>query len=182
MAAPTIAEFTASFPQLARDLGEQNVQAVLRHSSKLELPPGRRIIRDRGPVDSIYFLLDGKVSVLVEEGGQSINVGSASAGEMLGEVSVLSGELLASSTVTSSTPVRLMRLKHQAFEDVINSNGEIAAALLKHLVEMLASRLRSSQSVAAAPVRIEAAVPEEAAAAAAPKQGRNWLNAFFGKE
>jgi len=180
MSNPTSAEFAASFPQLAHDLGQENLQVVLRAASSLALPAGRRVIRDRGPVDAIYFLLDGTVAVSVEEDGHSVAVGTAGPGEMLGEVSVLSGELLASSTVTASTSVRLLRLKHQAFEDLINTNADIAAALLKHLVGMLAARLRSSQSVAAAPIRIDEAAPDQTLIGAKPP--RNWLAAFFGKE
>ncbi len=109
-----------------------------------ELPAGRRIIRDRMPVDSLYMILNGQVSISVEEGGQSINLGQLGPGEWLGEVSVLSGELLASSTVTTVVATRFLRLRHQAFENLISTDQEMGAVLLKHLVDMLASRFRAS--------------------------------------
>ena len=133
------------------------------------------------PVDSLYFILEGSADISVEENDRLIALGKVKAGEMLGEVSVLSGELLASSTVTSATPVRLLRLKHQAFEDLIQSDRKIAKVLLRHLVDMLAQRLRTSTSMASAtPVRV-AAGTERAPEHTATHAPRNWLSAFFGK-
>jgi CRP/FNR family transcriptional regulator, cyclic AMP receptor protein len=132
------------------------------------------------PVDSLYFIVEGEVSIGIEEAGHSVSLGRMGPGEWLGEVSVLSGEMLVSSTVVAETPVKLLRLKHQAFEELITSNAEIGAAMFRHLVEMLAARLRMSQSVAAGPLRIEQATPEDDRAPRKPS--RNWLAAFFGKE
>ncbi|HUO45178.1 MAG TPA: cyclic nucleotide-binding domain-containing protein [Burkholderiales bacterium] len=129
---------------MARDLGSKNLERLLSSTTMTELPAGRRIIRDRMPVDSLYMILSGQVSISVEEGGQSINLGQLGPGEWLGEVSVLSGELLASSTVTTMVATRFLRLRHQTFENLINNDQEMAAVLLKYLVNMLAARLRAS--------------------------------------
>jgi len=180
--APTISEFSARFAALSDELGPANVRKVLQNASRLELPAGRNIIRDRMPVDSLYFILEGEADISVEESGRLIALGKVKAGEMLGEVSVLSGEMLASSTVASATPVRLLRLKHQAFEDLIHSDRKIAKVLLRHLVDMLAHRLRTSTSVASAPVQVSAAAAAPAPPPRpAPGGGRNWLSAFFGR-
>jgi len=173
-------EFSARFAVLSEELGAPNVRKVLSSASLLELPAGRDIIRDRMPVDSLYFILGGEADISVEESGRLIALGKVKAGEMLGEVSVLSGEMLASSTVTSTTPVRLLRLRHQAFEELIHSDRKIAKVLLRHLVDMLAHRLRTSTSVASAPVQVSAAGAPRPQAPA-PAGGRNWLSAFFGR-
>jgi len=175
-----IEDFTRRFPAISSELGPSNVETLVGSTTLLELPAGRKIIRDRMPVDSLYVILDGKLTIFVEENRKAIRLGHAGPGELLGEVSVLSGELLASSTVESETKVRLLRLRHEKFAELIATNYEIANALLKLLVGMLADRLRiSSRSFA------EQLAPGDAAPAAAGADdggsttGRNWLKSFF---
>ncbi len=182
MDSKTIAEFSTRFSALADELGQANLMKLLEATTSLELPTGRKVIRDRMPVDSLYMILDGKVSISVEASGRSIKLGELGAGEWLGEVSVLSGELLASSTVTTDTPVKFLRLRHEKFEELILKHEETASVLLRQLVLMLADRLRKSGATLKQPPRIET-ITETADAAPAATEGksRNWLESFFGK-
>ncbi len=154
-----ISDFTRKFPEFSASLGEANVHTLLKATSKVELPAYRKLIRDRMPVDSIYLLMEGEVAVSVEEGGNQIPLGNIGPGQWLGEISVLSGEMLASSTVTTVTPVTLLRLKHQAFEDLLIRNETLARAMLEQLTGMLSERLRVSLS--AGSVAVTAADVEE---------------------
>lgn len=172
-------EFEKQFSQWAKALGPQNVERLLAVTSRLDLPANRVIIRDRMPVDSLYLILSGEVSISVEENRKSINLGVIGPGQVLGEVSVLSGEQQASSTVTSRTPVRMLRLRHQALEDLIAENQVIAGVLLQHFIDMLADRLRASVKSFAdlkAGHRPPAPGEDESAPAAS---GKNWLKSFF---
>ena len=182
MDSKTIAEFAARFPALADELGQANLVKLLEATTSLELPAGRKVIRDRMPVDSLYMILDGKVSISVEADGRSIRLGELGAGEWLGEVSVLSGELLASSTVTTDTPVKFLRLRHEKFEELITKNQEVSSVLLRQLVLMLADRLRKSGATLKEPPRIET-IAETADAAPATAEGKphNWLESFFSR-
>jgi len=146
------AEFSAHFPALAQELGPDNLRLLLDSMSLLELPAYRKMIRDRMPVDSLYFLVEGEVSISVEENESHISLGELGPGQWLGEVSVLSGEMLASSTVTTLTPVKLLRLKHQAFEEVMTRYPAISGVLLRHLTEMLTERLLASLAAGTAPI------------------------------
>jgi CRP-like cAMP-binding protein len=172
--------FADRFPELSRDLGPENASTLLKSTTSLEIPAGRPIIRDRMPVDSLYLILEGEVSIMVEEGGRAIPLGRLGPGQWLGEVSVLSGELLASSTVTAETPVKLLRLKHQAFDDLLQRNPHIASALLKQLVDMLADRLRTSPTSAGEGIRIQQ-IAERDSPQARDGKGKNWLQSFFSK-
>jgi CRP-like cAMP-binding protein len=178
-----IAEFRQRFPTLAQDLGPANTEILVRSTTPLELPAGRKIIRDRMPVDSLFLILSGEVSITVEEGGKAIQLGSVGAGQWLGEVSVLSGDLLASSTVTSSLPVKLLRLRHEKFEQLISSNYAIASVLLRQLVVMLADRLRLSvRSFGAVTASAERDGQEpDPAFDPTRTEGRNWIRSFFHK-
>lgn len=154
-----ISDFSKKFPEFSASLGEANLQTLLRATSKVELPAYRKLIRDRMPVDSIYLLMEGEVAVSVEEAGNQIPLGNIGPGQWLGEISVLSGEMLASSTVTTVTPVTLLRLKHQAFEDLLQRDERLANAILDQLTSMLSERLRVSLN--AGNVAVTAADVEE---------------------
>jgi CRP-like cAMP-binding protein len=167
-----IAGFAEHFPQLVQELGPDNLRSLIDAMSPLELPNHRKLIRDRMPVDSLYFLVEGEVAISVEEDGRQISLGNLGPGQWLGEVSVLSGEMLASSTVTTVTPVKLLRLKHQAFEDLLSRNSVVAGTLLRYLSRMLAERLRTS--LAAGNMPITAADAEE------PRKKGGLLWALFG--
>lgn len=176
-----VEEFKRRFPALAAELGQRNTEVLVGATTALELPPGRKVIRDRMPVDSLYIVLDGELTISVEENRKSIRLGHVGPGQLLGEVSVLSGELLASSTVESKTAVKLLRLRHEKFGELIATNYEIASALLKQLVTMLADRLRTSARSFSehstdddAPGR--PADPDDAASSGGEK---NWLKSFF---
>lgn len=172
-------EFEKKFPLWAANLGPANVASLLAATSRLELPANRVIIRDRMPVDSLYLILDGEVSITVEENGRSIKLGVIGPGQVLGEVSVLSGERQASSTVTSLTPVRMLRLRHQAFEDLIGANQAIASLLLEHFVNMLADRLRASVHSLYELKQGKVPALQFDPTETLPPEGKNWLKSFF---
>lgn len=173
-------DFARQFPGWSVELGPRNVDILLSKSSVLELPAGRVIVRDRMPVDSLYLVLDGEVDISVEEQGRSVKLGSVGPGQVIGEVSVLSGELLASSTVTSTSRVKLMRLRHQAFEELIATNYEIASVLLRHFVTMLADRLRSSaKSFAELKSGTSPSAKSVGAEDTPTGRGKNWIKSFF---
>ena len=67
------ASFSKLFPDIHQALGETNTQQLLASMSTIELPARRKLIRDRMPVDSLYFLVEGDVAISVEEGGRQIS-------------------------------------------------------------------------------------------------------------
>jgi CRP-like cAMP-binding protein len=175
-----VQEFQRCFPSLAAALGQRNAEVLVGATTALELPAGRKVIRDRMPVDSLYIVLEGELVISVEENRKSIRLGHVGPGQLLGEVSVLSGELLASSTVESRTPVKLLRLRHEKFGELIATNYEIASALLKELVSMLADRLRTSAKSFSAHSADDDAPAGPAQPGDAPaSSGQNWLKSFF---
>jgi CRP-like cAMP-binding protein len=174
-------EFSARFSALADELGPKNLETLLAATTSFELPANRKVIRDRMPVDSLYLILDGKVSISVEANKRAIKLGELGPGEWLGEVSVLSGELLASSTVTTETPSRFLRLRHEKFEELIWGNAEVSGVMLRQLVLMLADRLRKSGATLKQPPPVQSvAVDGDGDSAQGGGKGRNWLESFFG--
>ena len=57
------ARFEKEFPVLSHHLGPENVSLLLRLAEIQELPPGHVLIEDMAPVDAVYLIVSGEVSV-----------------------------------------------------------------------------------------------------------------------
>jgi len=135
-------EFQRIFPQFAERMSPAGLARLLKNCASVEFKAGRELIRDKMPTDGIFFILSGEAIIYVEDDeGRTVNLGKVSAGQILGEVSVLSRQMVASSTVQASTNVTTLKLKHQPLESLLTSD-ETGPALLDLLSEILASRLR----------------------------------------
>ncbi len=156
----TIAEFSRSFASLAEELGSENVKKFLKSASVLDLPAERKLIKDRNPVDSVYLILDGRVDITVDTGSKSIALGNLGAGQWLGEISVLSREMHASASVVTATAARFLRIRHQALEDLISNDLDIAIVVLRHLVLMLSFRLSKLETQLQASHKQKAVQPD----------------------
>ena len=147
-------EFQARFPAVAAELGPDNVARLLDACVVVDLPEGRQLFRDRMPVESLYLVLEGELVATVEDSSKNrksdtLKVGHIRPGDWLGEVAVLSGEMLASSTVTTLTHCRALKIHYQDFERLVLHDEEISHVLLGQLVDLLASRLRASTATEA---------------------------------
>jgi CRP-like cAMP-binding protein len=141
-----ITEFQSKFPAAANELGPDNLQRLLSVCVETVLPADRRLFRDKMPVDSAYLVLEGELVATIDNNGHTIEVGRIGPGAWLGEVAVLSGNRTASSNVNTVTPCRLLKLRAQDFEDLAMHDEEISSVLLGHLIELMASRLHSSNA------------------------------------
>ena len=139
-----IAQFERNFPDMAAELGHDNLVQLLDGASVVEIAARRKLMRDRMPVESLYFVLEGNLRAYLEEGGKTMELDKVAPGQWLGEVSVLSGDMKASSTVESETPCKLIRIHHLTFENLIAENVTIARALLERFIDLMAERFRAS--------------------------------------
>ena len=60
------AEFQQRFPDIAGELGPENLSRFLEACVVVELPQGRQLFRDRMQVESLYMLLEGEMVATVE--------------------------------------------------------------------------------------------------------------------
>jgi CRP-like cAMP-binding protein len=136
--------FRRHFPRLAEELGLGLTEFFLHEMSLLELPAHRKLMRYRMPVDSMYFIVQGTVVVTTDDGPSSKVLDVLGPGQCLGEVSALSGDQMASASVTTQSSARFLRLRHAVLEEFITTHQAIASVFLPHLVLMLSDRLRKS--------------------------------------
>lgn len=149
-------DFCNHFQGLTSELGPELTAHFLAGVSVLELPANRKLMRVRMPVDSIYFIVQGSVMVTADDEPSTKVLGILGPGQCLGEVSALSGERMASASVTTQSSARFLRMRHSVLEEFITTQQAVATVFLPYLVLMLSDRLRRSwqTQVAGAPVEI----------------------------
>src|SRR5690606_31190857 len=123
-------EFQRIFPQFAERLSPAGLSRLLKNCASVEFKAGRELFKDKMPTDGILFILSGEANIYVEdENGHTVDLGQVAAGQILGEVSVLSRQMIASSTVQANTRVSALKLKHQPLERLLASDDSGPALL-----------------------------------------------------
>lgn len=131
-------------PLLSREVGEDNVSALLDYARLFEIPAGTVLVRDQGPLGALYLLLEGRLSIAVEMAGHAITLGELDPGNWVGEVALFSGSHTACSTVQAREDCKLLRLEFTDFFQLEKQAPEAACRLTHTLVTMLIHRLRAT--------------------------------------
>jgi cyclic nucleotide-binding protein len=100
---------------------------------------GDVLTREEEPVGHLYYLAAGEARVL----SQGRQVGTCRAGDLIGEVTVLSGEQ-ASATVILDTPARFWCAPASALRPYLDAHDEVRRALEQGFAVALKSKLRAS--------------------------------------
>jgi small-conductance mechanosensitive channel/CRP-like cAMP-binding protein len=95
---------------------------------------GEVITRQGQRAHWLYCILEGRVSVRVSVGGLESEVATLGAGEVFGEMSLLTGEPRAASAV-AITDVECWRLDKEAFQAVLQARPEFAGPIADLLAE-----------------------------------------------
>ena len=138
-------EFKKSFPEISALLSESYIVRLLNISQRVEFSAGRKIIKDQQPVEHLYMIMSGKLEAVVDDGNQEKVVGVIGAGEIIGEVSLLSGAMTASSSVVTASKVVALKMSHQAFMIMLNDGDHLANSILQLLIIRLERRLESAR-------------------------------------
>lgn len=169
------------FAVLAQQLGTQHASSLQDFTSVKKLPAGAILIQDQAAIDSLYLVLEGVLSVSLEGDGRSLLLGRLGPGKWVGDVSLLSGETTASSTVSAEQPTTVLELKHEAFRKLTSEHPELAYSLLKVLIATLAERIRATdESVKKSPDgRLSLKGSEKITQS--PSRDKNWLKGMLQK-
>jgi CRP-like cAMP-binding protein len=95
------------------------------------IPLDKVVIKKGAPGDLLYIILKGKVAVMADDGSRIVEMG---AGEIFGEMSLLTGEPVANSVHTVDvTQVAMLSIKN--FKQIIVKHPVLQLFLFKMLVE-----------------------------------------------
>ena len=99
------------------------------------------MIDEKGDLsDSMFVVVTGQVRARIRVGGRDTWLGTMEAGEVFGEVAMLS-QTARSADVVAETPARLLRLTSEGFQKLMVEHSRLAARLLYNIARQLATRL-----------------------------------------
>lgn len=133
----------ASFEDwLAEALGSGGAAAILAsRCERRDVAPGVIIARQDEAADSMHFILDGCVGIIVKsEDGHPVRVRSLGPHTTIGEMGLL-GRRARSATIEAEVATVLYELSLDAYERIRQRNPELSHALLNYVVSVMSERL-----------------------------------------
>lgn len=121
--------------------------------SHTDIDANAMIIDQNALGDALYVIVKGEAVVTREAGGaeqgQHIRheeIGRLRAGELFGEMSLID-DLLTSARVSAATPMRLLKLPRDKFEQLLNANDKLAVKVYRSFCRTLSERLRTTTTL-----------------------------------
>ena len=189
-----------NFP-LLQDIGDAALKRVLAEANWFGLPGGMELKRDGENAQALFLVVTGSLGIFVEDEHKKRRlVAHVSAGETVGEMSLISGDREHSAEIVALRDTELLRISPQGFDSLITRHPRVMLNLMRILVKRLQATTRSSDDVsrprtfAIVPLqdglgdepiahRVAAALTEMGSRAAvldssAAEQSAEWFNAF----
>ena len=110
----------------------QELRFVASRTDEVSVPSGRQITRQGRSGEAFYVLLEGEADVEID--GKKRR--TLKPGDFFGEISMLDRGL-ATATVTTRGPARLMVMSHMQFRDAIKASDSLLAKVLSAMGERL---------------------------------------------
>ncbi|GAB6067899.1 cAMP-activated global transcriptional regulator CRP [Methylothermus subterraneus] len=131
----------ALIPQNAT--GKKFLEAFLHCCHRRRYPARCAIIKPGDPGDTLYYIIEGSVSVsFQEEDGRELILGYLNRGEFIGEIGVFLGENTRTVTVRTREPCQLAEISYRRLEQCLNHElAPHAVELLRALGQQVSKRL-----------------------------------------
>ncbi len=123
-------------------LNDEDIQWLATHGTTRFVPPGTVLIREGEPVESLFILLDGQLSITIQGG---FLLATLQSGEMLGEISFVDARPPAAAATAVQNSYVLMVPK-ELLRRNLDANTAFAARFYRAAALCLAYRLRVTSS------------------------------------
>lgn len=122
-------------------LDDRDVEWMTKNGHKIEIEPGTKLIKKGEPIDNLYIVLTGQLSVFGEEENDIVaNLGS---GEIVGEMSFLESRP-PSVSVSAITPTSLFVISKEMISQRMAAHPDFRANFYYALALFLSNRLRKT--------------------------------------
>jgi SulP family sulfate permease len=120
---------------------------LARHCTRREVAAGETIARQGDAADSMHFILDGRIAVIVDQGeGRRLRVRSLGRRTTIGEMGLITRRPR-SATIQAERPSLLYELAIRDFNDIQRDNPALSQALLRFVTAVMAERLSFANRV-----------------------------------
>ncbi len=126
--------------------GAENADQLIQHCRRIEVQPGEVIVRQGDPADSMHFVLNGRIGIMVNATGLPVRVRSVGPHTTIGEMGLITQQPR-SATMQAEVASVLYELSASAYERIRRENPMLSHALLTYVVEVMAERLSFASRV-----------------------------------
>jgi CRP-like cAMP-binding protein/GNAT superfamily N-acetyltransferase len=127
---------------LFHGLDDEQVRRLANGCRVVRFNPGDLIIEEGGSDAAFYLLLHGRVEVRRE----GLAIGTVTAGECLGEMSLLTGQPH-SATAVATMPTETASLSHRDLESLVRFRPDIGVVLFRNVARGLGAKLTRARLV-----------------------------------
>ncbi len=133
---------------LTRALGSaEHADALVALCRRFEARPGDIIARQGEPANSMHFILEGRVGILVDTGdGRTVRVRSLGRHTTIGEMGLISGRPR-SATIQAEAASVLYELTAEHFNAIKREQPALGQALLSYVIAVMTERLSFASRV-----------------------------------
>ncbi len=119
------------------------LDVFLEHSHRRQFPARTTIIHGGDSSNSLFYILEGSVSVVIEDSeGRELVLAYLNQGEFFGEMGLFDQETQRSAWVVARTPCEVAEAEYTQFQEM----SEHTPAMLFELASQMASRLRRTSA------------------------------------
>ena len=127
--------------------GVEHADALAALCHRFEVGPGDIVARQGEPSNSMHFILDGRVGIVVDMGdGQAVRVRSLGRHTTIGEMGLISGRRAAPPSRRRRASV-LYELSLERFNELKREQPALGQALLSYVIAVMAERLSFASRV-----------------------------------
>lgn len=125
-------------------LEDEDVEWLGRNGSTKYMMAGTVLVHEGGPIEDVFVVLDGKLSVVVKAMGNQ-EIASLLAGEIVGEMSFVDSRA-PSASVAAAADSHVLAIPRAILTNKLKSDTAFASRFYRAVATLLAGRLRNTVS------------------------------------
>lgn len=124
------------------ELSDRDIDWMLANGKRTYIQPGTTLIIEAQPLDALYIVLEGTLSVSVASLGDK-EIGKITCGEVLGEMSFVDGRL-PSASVTAIEECLILSISRRLLTEKLEQDVLFSLRFYRAITKFLSSRLRGT--------------------------------------
>lgn len=135
-------------------LRSEVIAGIIENAYDTEIKAGHLIIQEGDPLKGLCIILDGEASIekINSETGEAIDLQTRSAGESLGEMTLIDQDTR-SVSVRAKSDVKIAVINLEYMSSIFDKDPKTLATVAINIARILSNRLRESDEISANKIR-----------------------------
>jgi len=121
---------------LFAELPIEHIDTIGAGLQRMEAPAGETIVRQGGPADKFFIVVEGELEVMREGDEGKVTIETLGPGDFYGEIAIVR-DSPRTATVTAKSAAKLLTMEREAFADLVAQSLGTTGAALRERVDAL---------------------------------------------